>query len=86
MVPWRWQSKGHSGGQRGVEVLAVVPAAEAVGGRGGGRGDRTGHGGRCRGSSRQDPAVPGAISPLPRGLVPLHWVGSLSAESEGHWG
>ena len=55
---------------------------------GGGHGGRTGHGGRrCSGcGSRPDPAVPGAISPLPRGLVPVRWVGSLSAESEGHWG
>lgn len=25
------------------------------------------------------------LAPAPR-LLPVHWVGSLSAESEGHWG
>lgn len=60
-------------------VAVVVVAATGAG---------DGHGGhRCDGhGSRPDPAVPGAISPLPQGLVPVHWVGSLSAESEGHWG
>lgn len=58
-----------------VELLAVVAAGGEGGGSGGGRG-----------GSRTDPAVPGAISPQPRGLVLLHWVGSPCAESEGHWG
>lgn len=75
---WSWWWPG------GVELLAMV-AAEVAAGEGGGSHDGCGgHGGH--GGSRMDPAVPGTISPWPRGLVLLHWVGSPCAESEGHWG
>lgn len=79
--PWWWPGE--------EELLAVVAAGVAAGGAGGGShggGGRGGRGGHGCGGSRTDPAVPDAISPLPRGLVPVHWVGSACAESEGHWG
>lgn len=85
--------RGHGGGREGWRCwpwwqqkwLKDGEGGDGHGHDGSGHGGCAGHGGHCCGS-RPDPAVPGAISPLPRGLVPVHWVGSLSAESEGHWG